>query len=130
MPRSSKRVTAWLASFSMLAGLFAPVICHLLPARSSVAAPWGEVCTSQGLVRIPLDDALAPQAPAKRKGGYAAGHCPFCAPHAGWFALPGLSGLANPSAEPAHFLPLLFLQSRPLFAWATAQPRAPPSFTP
>jgi hypothetical protein len=128
MPRSSKRIAAWLASFAMLLGLFAPLISHFFPARYSVPSSWEEICTSQGLTRIPPGDLPLPQAPAKRKGGHLGAHCPFCLPYAGWFAVPSSPGLVLPVAERPRFLPAVILRSpRSLITRATAQSRAPPS---
>ena len=124
MPRSSKRIAAWLASFAMLLGSFAPLISHFFPARYA-AAPWEEICTSQGLQRISAADLPVPQVPTKRKG--ATGHCPFCLPHAGLFAVPSSPSLVLPVVEHPRFLPTVNLDApRLLLTWAAAQPRAPP----
>lgn len=115
--RSQQR---WLARAVMLLvalALLAPTISRALHHLEAVNSPWNQVCSA------PLIDSL----PA---GGHAAPtleHCPLCALQ----AAPAL-----PPAEPATLyllpalafpLPALFLRApRPLFAWLTAQPRAPP----
>lgn len=54
-------------------------------------------------------------------------HCPLCVLAAHAAGLPPSVSVAQPLTGLRHEVPALFLQSaRPLFAWHTAQPRAPP----
>ena len=127
MTLAKLRIAAWLTSCAMLAGSLTPAVTHLLGAFAPAAAPWAVLCTSKGLVRSAPPDESSPLSPAEGDGRLAAGHCPFCLPHAGSLALPSSPTVAILAAEPVHFLPTLFLRSpRPLHAWATVQPRAPP----
>jgi hypothetical protein len=55
-------------------------------------------------------------------------HCPFCFTHAGSFGLPLAASSVIPTSGAAAIAPLLFYRApQPLFAWSTAQPRAPPN---
>jgi hypothetical protein len=127
MTLAKLRIAAWLASCAMLAGSLTPAVTHLLAAFAPAAAPWSVLCTSTGFVRVAPPYESSSPLPPKDTGKFADTHCPFCLPHAGAFALPSSPTVAILAAEPLHFLPTLFRQSpRPLHAWATAQPRAPP----
>ena len=127
MTLAKLRVAAWLASCAMLAGSLAPAVTHLLGAFAPAAAPWAVLVRTKVSSAARRLTSSCPPSPAEGDGKFAAGHCPFCLPHAGSFALPYSPTVAILAAEPEHFLPTLFLQApRPLHAWATAQPRAPP----
>ena len=55
-------------------------------------------------------------------------HCPFCFTHAGSFGLAPVIFLANQMGMSVALCPALFyLSPHPLFAWTSAQPRAPPA---
>ena len=105
---------------------FVPTLAH---ARSFVLGNsdlQAEICTAQGPERGAPGDSM----PAGEVAGVQ-GHCPYCAcggtpamlpPVAVTAALP----LPPESAGP----PPLFLHApRTLFAWASAQPRAPPALS-
>jgi hypothetical protein len=56
-----------------------------------------------------------------------AGHCPFCATFGADAALPPPAAITIAFAAGDQPVPPLYLLApRPLFAWASAQPRAPP----
>ncbi|MFO1205435.1 MAG: DUF2946 domain-containing protein [Burkholderiales bacterium] len=125
------RIATCLASFAMLVGALAPAVTHLLGAFAPQGAPWAVLCTSKGLVRLAPPSGSSAPLPSNENGKFAGTHCPFCLPHAGTTALPSAPAVVTAilAAEPDRFLPTLFLCSpRPLHAWATAQPRAPPRF--
>jgi len=114
---------AWIALFAIGMLALAPSISRAL-AFSAGEGRWAEICTPQGARLVSLDDRgdTAPLAAP------ALDHCPFC-------ALGGDSAAPLPTAVMALTLsvatdapPRLFLLSpRPLFAWRSAQPRAPPA---
>jgi hypothetical protein len=55
-------------------------------------------------------------------------HCPFCVTHTGSIGLPPVSGFELPVVSASPVFPSLFYQSpRPLFIWAAAQSRGPPT---
>jgi hypothetical protein len=127
MTLAKLRVAAWLASCAMLAGSLAPAVTHLLGAFAPAGAPWAVLCTTTGLVRVAPPYESPSPLPTEDTGKFTNTHCPFCLPHAGAFALPSSLGVGIPATQPEHFLPTLFLRSpRPLHAWTTGQPRAPP----
>lgn len=108
-----RRFAAGLAMFAMLLASLAPAISRALHAQPSLAMA-AMICTQD---RAPD----APQADAWEC-------CPFCSAGALAHALP------PQAAEPLRLdrapppVPLLFLHAqRPLFAWASARSRAPPS---
>jgi hypothetical protein len=57
-------------------------------------------------------------------------HCPFCGLGAAEPMLPTSASASPARADLAHATPALFLLApRPLFAWRSAQPRAPPALS-
>jgi len=116
------RRATWLSMFAMLGLALAPAGSHAL-AGAGPGNPWSEVCSVAGgkLVRA---DARGEQAGA----GAHLGHCPLCG-HLGHApALPMAEADDAPNPDGADFLPTLFAQApSPPFAWAAAQPRAPPA---
>ena len=121
-----RRFTAGLATFAMLLAALAPAVTSALAAANDQHVRWTAVCTADGarLVPVPTDADGVPQAPKPHQ----AGHCPFCSPHAPDAAPPPAPVSVVPVVLASDPVPVLFLLApRPLFAWATAQPRAPPS---
>lgn len=126
MKRVTRRFAAWIACFAMLFAALAPSVSHALSV--SHGETWTEICTVGGtkLVKVSVD-----------KGGIAdpatqdsihLEHCPFCATHAGSFALPPNAGFTIPLIETQETHPFLFFQSaHPLPIWTVAQSRAPPA---
>ncbi len=111
----TRRCAAWLACIAILFAALAPSISQALSTASS--ATQTEICSTGAtkLVKVTAGKALHFQ------------HCPFCATHAGSFALPPSASLAMPLPEARHSRPFLFYQSpRPLPIWTVAQSRAPP----
>lgn len=96
-----------------------PAVGSLVHAWQADAAPWGVVCSA--------DAAAGSDAGQQGDGAHAGAHCGWCLlQHQAWAPAPQAPAL--PLALPSgRLLPLLFQQApRPLFAWAAAQPRAPP----
>ncbi|MCH7343660.1 DUF2946 family protein [Pelomonas sp. CA6] len=119
---------AWMASAALLLAALMPALSQLLAAATG-AADWTEVCTRGGARLVRLDGATpaTPDLP-RDLGATGLEHCPYCAIHHG---APGLPPATSAPAllqtldfpPPARFA----TQPRPLFAWAAAQPRAPPA---
>lgn len=120
------RPATWLALIAVLALAFAPTVSRALAFANGEAA-WAEVCTPLGM-KLQSVAAAGEEAPAADLGQVE--HCGFCGFSAGAAPLPVLptQGLVLAAAVQAR--PSLFLQApRTLFAWLSAQPRAPPSFS-
>lgn len=104
----------------MLFAALAPSIAHAMSA--SRGETWAEICSVAGTKFVKVD-----AGPVKQQTLHLE-HCPFCATHAGSYALPPQPrfSIALLDAPEAH--PFLFFRSpRPLSVWTTAQSRAPPS---
>jgi Protein of unknown function (DUF2946) len=116
---------AWVAFVALFALAMVPTLSRLL-AHAGGGSTWAEICTPQGLKTLGQSLAQTSDSPAPASAGLHLDHCPLC----------GLAGhaMAPPAAAEAPFAkplgqpePPLFLRApRPLFAWAAAQPRAPP----
>lgn len=120
MKFATRRLVAWIACFAMLFGALAPSIAQAMSA--SRGEVWTEICSVGGtrLIKIKSD-------PVKQQTLHLE-HCPFCATHAGSFALPPGPSLSIPVLDtPASHPPLFYRSPRPLSIWTTAQSRAPPS---
>ena len=121
--RPHLRTLALLAAMAMLCMAFVPAIGRWVRAAQG-ADFWSEVCTANGAQVVLASSADDGSGPAKSSVAQL-DHCPWCA-HMG-------AGL--PPAEvriPRVFVgatthPALFYRAPArLFAWASAQPRAPP----
>ena len=124
----TRRLAASVATFAMLLAALAPAVTSALAAANGQHVAWTAVCTADGarLVPVPTDADGVPVAPKAHQ----IDHCPFCAPHGAGTALPPTATLAVPAVAGSDpVAPLFLLAPRPLFAWATAQPRAPPAFS-
>lgn len=122
----------WIALFAILGLSLAPTVSHAL-AQADGQNPWSEICTPQGMQMLASADAVTGEpAPMPRLGDALTHveHCPFCG-LGGAQDVPPISALAALALpDLAHATPLLFLLApRPLFAWCSAQPRAPPALS-
>jgi Protein of unknown function (DUF2946) len=121
----------WLALLVMVALAILPTLAHALARSQGGTTTWAEVCTPQGmkLVAVDLDDATAGAAGQAQAGSHLE-HCPYCTGSGTPPALPA-APFTSPDFDPrASFLPPLYLQApHTLFAWRSAQPRAPPPFS-
>lgn len=123
MPRYARRhrLTSWIAIFAVLLTVLAPGVSYALAQEGSA---WVELCTAEGMVRVPAGDEPA-DAPA---GLGAGGGCPYCAAHAFGFALP-------PQPAPWPAVADRAVQARlpagmPVTGradWSSSRPRAPPA---
>ena len=115
--RSNTRFIRIAMALLVLAAL-APTVSRMLGHMQHVSSPWSIVCS-------------APSAGGDLSGDTAQAsteHCPMCLVQVpGWHTATDWSLWSRLPAA-AALLPLLFLWApRPLFAWAAAQPRAPPA---
>jgi len=124
-----KTAAAWLALFAMLAAALLPGLSQALASARGEA--WSAVCTAQGMrwVMVSAADITAPSTaePATPSSPVAPEPCPYCTPSGHAPALPPAAPEASPEPPRATQAPALFLHApRTLFAWRSAQPRAPP----
>lgn len=128
--RHLKAITAWIASFALLMSALVPALSHAFLA--DVPGNWVEVCSVTG-AKLVQADAGNPNAASSGKAapgapeGHAFKHCPYCASHADLISLPPADSSGMRLITLGQHVPELFLAApRPLFAWASARPRAPP----
>lgn len=122
--RGKRTVVAWIACFAVLLASLAPSIAQALQLGGPGA--WTEVCTALGNKLVAVDgsqDDSAPSVPAE----HLLQHCPYCSLHVTALGMPPMP-LSVPAWVPLDFAvpELLLAAPRTLFAWVTAQPRAPP----
>jgi hypothetical protein len=115
---------AWAALLAVLGAALAPALSHAFAPGKDVTK-WVEVCSATGpmTIEVPAGGPGFPKAPKASDFE----HCPFCSAQAAPAAIlpPTLSVLLLPAAS--ELVSPLFLHApRPLFAWISAQPRAPP----
>jgi hypothetical protein len=116
--------------FAVLGMALAPTVSHALMAASG--AQWAEICSTSGSRWVPLQAAAGQagdETPATTSNPMDMPHCPLCCHLGGDTGLPpALAHTAVFLNDAAHVVPALFLRApRTLFAWATAQPRGPPT---
>jgi hypothetical protein len=118
------RQATWLAIFAMLGLALAPTVSHAL-AASGPGNPWAEICSVAGGKLVVAD--VAGAAGGQAEAGTHLGHCPLCGQIGSAPALPSAAFVPVRIAGAEHRPALFFHAPRLLFAWAAAQPRAPPS---
>ena len=129
MLNSASRLPLWLALAAMLALALLPTLSHAL-AFARGGAAWAEVCTPQGMRLVSVDTAQAADTGTPVQAAGHLEHCPLCALGADLPALPPAPPAALLLPLGAAAMPALFLHApRTLFAWRSAQPRGPPSFS-
>lgn len=123
LPRAFRKHLAALSWVAVFALTLLPSLARVVNATTQ--SGWVEVCSVQGMRWVAPDGKLSERGP----GGQSALHgeqCPLCG-GAGAVALASTAATALPPAFEAGFIAPLFLYApRPLFAWSSAQPRAPP----
>lgn len=129
---STFRRRCWLALFAMLAAALLPTFSHAIHAAHG-GQGWVEVCTGQGIRLVALGEALGVEQSADPGSSEPqTTHLDSCL-YCGCSPVMGLPpSTAGPAwmARLAAFEPPLFLHAaHTLFAWRTAQPRGPPSFS-
>lgn len=125
--RFVQKLISWIACAAVLMGSLGPMLTHAL--ERSPGNGWVEVCTALGAKWVEaIDDNQ--QTPIKAPADHAQQHCPYCASHVTALGMPPATASALVLPRLAVGLPDLFLLGpRTLFAWSTAQPRAPPSLS-
>ncbi len=130
--RTIRQLTAWLAAMAVLCAGFLPLVSHAVVPHLSGAAGMVEVCTVTGMAWVKVgsaapSDAAQPGQTDDSAPSMTMAHCDWCATHTAQLGVPpapvalALPSLVLPAAPPAFFH-----AHHPLFAWAAAQPRAPP----
>ena len=122
--RKSRRFTAWIAMLAILLGALAPALSHA-GSQGGKGTPPLQLCTVAGMKMVAVDEV-----PTKSERGlkrFPAERCPFCATHFDSVLPPAAPapGLAL-QRIPERFPSLHQRSPGPRFAWAAAQPRAPP----
>lgn len=138
-PRRQRRLIAWIASLAILLNALVPTVAHALTFWAGIPPLVIEVCSTEGrkLIKLDqLDGSKATKNQATSKTGQSDNskaksgeHCPYCLTHSGSFGLPvdaSASTLVVP-ARNADYPSLFYRSHSPLFAWAIANPRAPPT---
>jgi hypothetical protein len=116
--RAAKRVSSWIAILAVAMISFAPAVSQAL--SQAGLGSFEEDCASHALTSAHHEDDTAPQLRI-------VDHCNYCSMHFTALALPMPPTLAHAAPEPGSDPPPLLLAGpSTMFAWAAAQPRAPP----
>jgi len=114
-----RRWMLWALLCAVAMAALAPGIARAMAVWSSDGAPWQVVCVSpaSGKAGTPADDGATDSMAS----------CPYCLLRADLAAPPPAVPVVLLLPLAAQAVPVLFLQAhQPLFAWHSAQPRAPP----
>lgn len=125
--RHSLSRLAWIVAFTFLLAALLPALSHaMVPERSGAIM---EICSSTGARVVLMSvDMSGDSRDEKSSGGVSSMNCPYCAIHHGAPDLPPAPAAWQPSTALRFEHPQLFLHApRPLFAWASALARAPPT---
>ena len=118
-------LVSWIACFAILLAALAPALSHAV--QRDVPAGWIEICSVTGAKLVRIDDGAPSPSESGQQPTHADTHCPYCALHVDALGLPpSAPATVNLWALSFHVPELFLLAPRPLFAWASAQPRAPP----
>lgn len=145
---------AWMACLAVLLAALAPAISHGINAFRLADAGMHHHCDEPGDSAKQAFDTEGSAMPAPHRqapedagqafdhavsdnaahAGHGSGadlhfeHCPFCFTHAGSFGLvPAIFFTGQMGMSVALRPALFYLSPHPLFAWTSAQPRAPPA---
>jgi len=125
--RRRLRPFAFIALVAMMALALLPTISRAL-AFGSGDTSLAQICTPKGMKTVVFDLAGADEpSPVQDPAAAHLVDCPYCTLGADHAPLPLAAATTSAMAAPADAVPRLFLHApRTLFAWASAQPRAPP----
>ena len=125
--RRRLRELTWLALTAVLALSLLPTVAHALSDARSGPGAFTEVCTPQGAQWVDVDgQPVDRESPAG--GPMSLEHCPCFASSATAIGLLQAPQQLQPGALAGTSVPPRSMQTpRTLFAWASAQPRAPPA---
>jgi hypothetical protein len=126
-------ITRCISLITSMAILIASIVmpashAHSQPNHTVAFSFWTEVCTSEGMKVLKVEGNRV--VPSSHLDGKTSSlhHCTFCYAYSNGFNVPHTGGFILPVLGGASSFPLLFYRShQPLFAWSSAQPRAPPS---
>jgi hypothetical protein len=125
--RRRLRELTWLALTAVLSLSLLPTVAHALSDVTARSGAFTEVCTPQGAQWVDVQGKpVDRESPAG--GPMSLEHCPCCSSSA--IAIGVLPAPAHwqPDATAGDSAPPRSMQApRTLFAWASAQPRAPPA---
>lgn len=125
--RCNLRRSTWLALVATLAMAIMPALAHALAHARGGSNVWAEVCTPQGMKLVDLDRSTTDAGIPASSAANVMGHCPCCTFSAGIAVLPVSPVATQALSAGADTVPALSLHApRTIFAWASAQPRAPP----
>jgi hypothetical protein len=110
---------AFVATFALA---LLPTVSRLL-AHATGSSAWAEICTPRGLKPAQAGD----EQPASTAAAAHLDHCPLCGLAGSALAPPPLAAVLAVKAPAPGLPPLFGAAPRPLFAWASAQPRGPPA---
>lgn len=118
--RRQLRACTWIAILAIFGLALAPTISRAMSAGGG--APWSAICSTAGTPAAPDDGASG-------HAGHVLDHCALCAVAAAPMGLPPAAAVLVLPDLAEHVAELFGLAPRPLFAWAAAQPRGPPSLS-
>jgi hypothetical protein len=126
--RQTRYLAAWIACIALLLASVLPAVFHASMTRShAVVSVPTEICTTSAVKPVVMVDVQKSLSSPQEKHDAHGEDCSYC--RVQWDSA-GLPPIMDPVAYlPLDLFPLpsLFYHSpRPLFAWASAQPRAPP----
>jgi hypothetical protein len=104
-----------------------PTISHVIASRQSTLS---EICTTSTSKFVAFN--VQSDKSGQNQGGKSMpmDHCPYCSTHAGSFGIISHHQLGIYKLAFSQPFPDLFYQvPYPLYAWISANPRAPPSFS-
>lgn len=119
------RRLSWVAFLAIFGLVFAPTISHAV-ALATTGGAWTDICSAQA--EAPRGDPSAPADQRLPVAGDHFQHCPLCGLGASPVLPPDAATPVTPSALREGLPTLAGSSPQPLFAWASAQPRAPPAF--
>ncbi|MFY7941570.1 MAG: DUF2946 domain-containing protein [Burkholderiaceae bacterium] len=125
------RRRCWLALFAMLAAVLLPTLSHAVHAAKGDSI-WVEVCTAQGARFVALGEDPGADRSSDQGSSNAKKHsesCPYCGSSPAMGLPPAAAGAVWVPHVSALEPPLFLHAAHTLFAWRTAQPRGPPSFS-
>ncbi|HEY8085693.1 MAG TPA: DUF2946 domain-containing protein [Methylophilaceae bacterium] len=129
--RRQRTVIAISASFAILLASLMPTITQAFASRQVTDSFLSAICSNSGVAKF-VSFAVVPvksDQPAQNKP-MAMEHCPYCFTHAGSFGIMPGHELTIVKLALSQPYPQLFYRSPyPLFAWISANPRAPPVFS-
>lgn len=124
LSRSSRSLTAWIASIAILLAALAPAISQAAY-RASGDASWLEICTAYGMERVRVDGQPDPDGDTVKGTGKL---CVYCSFFVGALPPPSAPNLMPSVPAGTDVLGTAPLEHpRPLVAWAASRARAPPS---